>query len=55
MQNLFRWGIDDIDTVSRVFVFVWDVAMTSKNGRTWTLENFTEVEAEYNLMKEKQL
>ena len=33
MQNLFRWGIDGIDTVSRVFVF----------------------EAEYNLIKEKQL
>ena len=52
-QNLFRWGTEDVDKVHRKFVISWDISLTSRNGRTWSLTNFSHVQLANELYRKE--
>ena len=52
-KNIFRWKNEDIDTVHRKYVFMWDVEMVSQNGRSWSVANHAKLVKLYLAFQEK--
>ena len=43
---------EDITQVEAMYVFAWDVQLTSRNGRTWSVVELEDLEQSYQLYKE---
>ena len=52
-KNLFRWGLEDIDAVSKLYVWLWNVKLSSRNERTWSVDNLRQVGHAYEAYKTK--